>query len=153
MTPPNGRPATNRPATRPTVYPALRYRDARAAIELLKEAFGFTELAVHEDADGGVAHAELAHGNGVVMLGTAGEQPPEGSYDELAGEPGPVSVYVVVDDPDAHHDRALAHGGVHVVRPLTDQEYGSRDYVARDPEGNLWCFGTYSPELPPAGDG
>jgi uncharacterized glyoxalase superfamily protein PhnB len=28
---------------------------------------------------------------------------------------------------------------------LTDQEYGSRDYAARDPEGNVWCFGTYRP--------
>lgn len=33
-----------------------------------------------------------------------------------------------------------------VVMELTDQDYGSRDYVARDPEGNLWCFGTYRPE-------
>jgi uncharacterized glyoxalase superfamily protein PhnB len=136
------------PANRPTVYPTLRYKDARAAVALLKEAFGFTELAVYEDEDGVITHAELAHGNGVVMLGTAREQPPEGSYDELAGAPNPVTVYVVVRDPDAHHDRALTQGGVHVVREPTDQEYGSRDYVARDPEGNLWCFGTYSPNLP-----
>jgi uncharacterized glyoxalase superfamily protein PhnB len=138
----------NRPASRPTVYPTLRYKDAKAAIGLLKEAFGFTELAVYENEDGTVAHAELAYGNGVVMIGSVKEPAPEGSFDELAGEPGPVSVYVVVEDPDAHHDRALTQGGVHVVRELTDQEYGSRDYIARDAEGNLWCFGTYAPELP-----
>jgi uncharacterized glyoxalase superfamily protein PhnB len=27
----------------------------------------------------------------------------------------------------------------------TDQEYGSRDFVASDNEGNVWCFGTYQP--------
>ena len=28
---------------------------------------------------------------------------------------------------------------------LTDQEYGSRDFAARDLEGNQWNFGTYEP--------
>jgi len=27
---------------------------------------------------------------------------------------------------------------------LTDQSYGSREFTARDPEGNLWSFGTYA---------
>jgi uncharacterized glyoxalase superfamily protein PhnB len=27
----------------------------------------------------------------------------------------------------------------------TDQDYGSRDFVAKDPGGNAWCFGTYQP--------
>jgi uncharacterized glyoxalase superfamily protein PhnB len=25
-----------------------------------------------------------------------------------------------------------------------DQDYGSRDFSVRDPEGNLWAFGTYA---------
>lgn len=29
---------------------------------------------------------------------------------------------------------------------LTDQDYGSRDFIARDPEGFVWTFGTYRPE-------
>jgi uncharacterized glyoxalase superfamily protein PhnB len=130
---------------RPTVFPALRYEDAKAAIVLLKEAFGFTEIAVYENEDGTVAHAELAYGNGVVMLGTARPQ-------DEPGRPGtglgPSSVYVVVDDPDAHHDRAATHSAVHILRPPADQDYGSREYAARDPEGNLWSFGTYAPDLP-----
>ncbi len=39
-------------------------------------------------------------------------------------------------------DRAL---GAEVVRPLEDQDYGSRDFSVRDLEGNLWSFGTYEP--------
>jgi len=58
--------------------------------------------------------------------------------------PGTSSVYVVIDDADALHDRVVAAGG-DVVAPLTDQDYGSRDFTVRDPEGNIWSFGTYDP--------
>jgi uncharacterized glyoxalase superfamily protein PhnB len=60
--------------------------------------------------------------------------------------PGPVVVYVVVDDPDALHDRASA-AGAEIVMPLTDQDYGSREFAARDLYGNVWSFGTYRPSL------
>jgi uncharacterized glyoxalase superfamily protein PhnB len=49
-----------------------------------------------------------------------------------------------VDDPDAHHDRAKA-AGAEIVQQLTDQDYGSREYAAVDPEGHVWSFGTYDP--------
>lgn len=129
-----------------TVHPALRYKDAKAAIALLKEAFGFTEVTVLENEDGTIAHAELAHGNGMVMLGTLKEGD-ESEYGRAVRALGTTQVYVVVDDPDAHHDRAVQYG-VKVVMPLTDQDYGSRDYAARDLEGNIWHFGTYAPEPP-----
>ncbi|GCC47386.1 hypothetical protein chiPu_0031451, partial [Chiloscyllium punctatum] len=29
---------------------------------------------------------------------------------------------------------------------LRDTDYGSRDFACRDPEGNLWSFGTYWPK-------
>ncbi|MFD3453510.1 VOC family protein [Streptomyces sp. NPDC058691] len=128
----------------PTVYPTLRYKDAKAAIAFLKDAFGFTEVAVHEGADGTVQHAELAYGNGLVMLGSRQSGTP---FSRVAGDLGAVSVYVVVTDTDAHHARAVA-AGAEIVLPLTDQDYGSRDYTARDPEGNLWSFGTYAPRIP-----
>ncbi len=54
-------------------------------------------------------------------------------------------LYLVVEDPDAHHDRARA-AGAEIVMPLTDQPYGSREYAALDPEGNVWSFGTYRPK-------
>jgi uncharacterized glyoxalase superfamily protein PhnB len=53
-------------------------------------------------------------------------------------------MYVAVDDPDAHHDRAKA-AGAEITRELVDQPYGSREYGARDLEGNPWYFGTYRP--------
>ncbi|MEU6625636.1 VOC family protein [Streptomyces litmocidini] len=125
----------------PDICPALRYEDAKAAIKQLTEGFGFTERAVYEGEDGRVMHAELSCGNGMVMLGSKGSG---SEFDKLMGDGGPTAVYVRVDDVDEHHARAVAQG-IEIVMPPTDQEYGSRDYTARDAEGNVWSFGTYAP--------
>ena len=75
------------------------------------------------------------------MLGTAGkDDSPFGQ--RIAGND---AVYVVCDDPDTLFERA-ATAGVEVVRGLADEDYGSRGFTVRDPEGNLWSFGTYAGE-------
>jgi uncharacterized glyoxalase superfamily protein PhnB len=85
-----------------------------------------------------VVHAELAWPlGGGLMLGSARE-----GADEWALEPGTCGCYVVTDDPDALHDRAVAAGAT-ITTPLHDTDYGSRDFAAQDPEGNRWSFGTY----------
>ncbi|MFE9933453.1 VOC family protein [Streptomyces sp. NPDC005533] len=127
----------------PSICPTLVYRDAKAAIRLLTEAFGFSQVAVYEGEDGSVVHAELAYGNGMVMLGSKGTG---GGFDKAMDGAGPAGVYVVVDDVDAHHRRAAEHG-VEIVMEPKDQDYGSRDYTARDGEGNIWSFGTYAPQV------
>ena len=121
-----------------TIYPVPRYRDARGAIDFLKRSFGFEEVSVTEGDDGRIVHAELNVGAGLVMLSSS-----SGTDDVFPG--GPSTFYVAVQDPDAHHDRAKG-AGAEVVMELTDQPYGSREYAARDPEGNVWCFGTYRPQ-------
>lgn len=121
-----------------TIFPALRYRDAPAAIEWLGRAFGFEPRTVVDGEGGAVAHAELVLGNAMIMLGSVREG------DAYAPPPGGGAAYVVVDDPDAHHERARA-AGAEIVRELADTDYGSREYSARDPEGNHWSFGTYQP--------
>jgi uncharacterized glyoxalase superfamily protein PhnB len=119
------------------IIPSLRYQDAKAAIDFLERAFGFERHAVHEDDDGLVLHAELRYGDGMVMLGSAGRG--DATFDT-----GRSVSYVVIDDADAHHERAKA-AGAEIVRELNDTDYGSRDYAAKDPEGNVWSFGTYDP--------
>jgi uncharacterized glyoxalase superfamily protein PhnB len=126
-----------------TIFPALRYRDAPAAIEWLRRAFGFEPRMVVDGEGGTVVHAELVLGNAMIMLGTA-RSSDGGGYDAVAPPPGSGALYVVVSDPDAHHDRAR-DAGAEIVRPLEDTEYGSREYSARDLEGNVWSFGTYRP--------
>lgn len=126
------------PRTTATIFPAMGYADAPAALRFLKEAFGFTEKAVYPTADGKIAHAELQHGNGIVMFGSHRDEP---------GNPWAKSdfgLYVFVEDVDAHHARAAA-AGAEIVQPPHDTPYGSREYHARDCEGRLWSFGTYRP--------
>ncbi len=130
-------------ALRPNIFPALRYRDAQGALDWLKQAFDFQEKAVYRGDDGKIHHAELRLGDGLIMFG----QHDDAGW--FGGEPpnalaSTISIYVAVADPDAHHDRAKA-AGARIVGELTDQPYGSREYSARDLEGNLWSFGTYDP--------
>ena len=131
--------------TNPTmVWPILSFRDARKAIDFLSEAFGFETRAVHarEDDPSVVEHAEMRWPpGGGIMFGTAGKD------DSAFGQrpPGGDSVYVVCEDPDALFARATA-AGAEVVRGLKDEDYGSRGFTVRDPEGTIWSFGTYAGE-------
>lgn len=122
------------------VYPALRYRDARAAIDWLGVAFGFEVNVVHDGPGETVAHAQLLAGDGLVMLGSEPAEPDP----QFGVHAGTEWTYVSVADPDALHERAIA-AGAQIARPLEDTDYGSREFSARDLEGNLWSFGTYAP--------
>jgi uncharacterized glyoxalase superfamily protein PhnB len=128
-----------------TVIPALQYQDAPAAIAFLCRAFGFEKNAVYEGEGGSIAHAQLTLGNGMVMLGSAKDT----EYGKLLVRPRDaggvtMSVYVIVEDVDAHFARAKAAGAEIAREPVT-QDYGGRDYTCKDPEGNVWTFGTYDP--------
>lgn len=119
--------------------PIVPFSDPRAAIGWLERAFAATAtLVVPQEPDQPLKHAEVKVGTGLVMIDDADRT------DSPFAMPGPVVVYVVVDDPDGLHDRAVAAGAEIVMGP-TDQDYGSREFAARDPHGNVWCFGTYRP--------
>ena len=119
------------------IIPTLRYDDAKAAIDFLERAFGLERKAVFENEDGKVGHAELTYGRGMVMLGTSG-------VGDKQFETEHSSIYVIVSDTDAVYERAKA-AGAEITRELQDTDYGSREFAAEDPEGNVWSFGTYDP--------
>ncbi|WP_406042830.1 VOC family protein [Micromonospora sp. NBC_00898] len=119
------------------IYPVFRYPNARAAVEFLRTAFGLTVQEVHEGPDGEVRHAQLRYGDDLIMLAPGAGPSARPTDDDHR-------IYVVVDDIDAHHERAAAAGAEIVVKPF-DTDYGSRDYTARDLIGNVWSFGTYRP--------
>lgn len=128
----------------PTIVPFLRYDDAPSAIEWLVEAFGFERQLVVPAPDGSIAHAQLRFGSGIVMLGSTQEDGPL-PLDRPPHVTGTSQgIYVHVEAIDAHYDRARAQGA-DIVIEIADQDYGSREYTARDPEGYLWSFGTYAP--------
>jgi uncharacterized glyoxalase superfamily protein PhnB len=119
----------------------LRARDARSLIRFLVDAFGFEETVVYGEGDK-VAHAQLDWPlGGGIMLGSVRDDPD----DQWRLPPGSFGAYVVADDIDALHERA-AKAGAEIVKTPFDTDYGSRDFTARDPEGNLWSFGTYRGE-------
>src|SRR5437763_1596845 len=119
------------------LYPSLRYRDAKAAHQWLQDAFGFEPVTLYEDDHGDVAQAEMRRGSDLIMFGTA-------RGDRNGERVGQGWVYVTCDDPDTLYARAKS-AGADVIMELTDQDYGSRDFAVRDPEGNHWNFGTYEP--------
>ncbi len=123
-------------------FPIVPFREPRAGIAWLERAFGARALMVHPpEPDQPLVHAELLIGTGVIMVSDATR-----TEENPFNLPGPLALYVVVDDPDALHDRAVA-AGAEIVRGLTDQDYGSREFAARDCDGNLWSFGTYRPAV------
>ncbi|MEY9835206.1 VOC family protein [Streptacidiphilus sp. EB103A] len=126
----------------PQVWPTLRAADAPALIAFLVDAFGFEVSCRYGDGDI-VHHAELAWPpGGGIMLGSAR---PDDDADNWSLRPGGFGAYVVTDDPDALCARARA-AGAEITAELHDTDYGSRDFAARDPEGNRWSFGTYRGE-------
>lgn len=129
----------NTPA--PQVWPSLRARDARSLIRFLVDVVGFEETVVYGEGDT-VEHAQLSWPlGGGIMLGSARDD--DGGAWPL--RPGTFGGYVVVEDPDGLFERCRA-GGAEITRELSDQDYGSRDFSIRDPEGNHWSFGTYRGE-------
>lgn len=121
----------------PSLYSVLRYRDGHTAIEWLCQAFGFERHVVFDAPDGTVAHAELQRGTAVVGISSAGPVSAANPWTSVSQ-----GIYVCVTDVDAVHDRAKT-AGAEIIMPLKDQDYGSRDFTARDSGGHLWSFGTY----------
>ena len=128
----------------PRIFPAYRFKNASAMIDWLTGTVGFTVHARYDGEDGKVAHAELAFGSSMIMFGD-GKDDAFGEIVGAAGEQGGKSLYVAVDDVDALFDRVKGSGTV-IEEGLTERDYGSREFICRDPEGNVWCFGTYWPK-------
>lgn len=130
-----------------TVIPALRYRDAAAAIEWLCKAFGFEKKAAYANPDGTIAHAELTFGNGMVMVSSVVNNTP---YSKLLRQPDEIgraetqSPCLIVSDCDAVYKTAKA-AGAEMVIDIADMSYGGRAFTCRDLEGHLWNVGSYDP--------
>jgi len=128
-----------------TIIPTLHYRDASRMIDWLCEVFGFMQHAVYEDGQGGIAHAQLCLGSGMIMLGSVRDD----EFGRLQATPATLggttqSPYIGVPDADMIYRRAKA-AGAEIVVDIKDEDYGGRVFSCRDPEGHLWNIGTYDP--------
>ncbi|MFG2736939.1 VOC family protein [Streptomyces carpaticus] len=133
----------SRDASLSSVWPVLHYDDTGAALRFLVEVLGFTEAVAAPDEHGGIGHAEVRWpGGGALVFGSTRHK------DSVHGRmrAGSSAVYVVTDEVDAVHRRVCDAGG-DVLEPPHRTVFGSgaAAYVCtvRDPEGNLWTFGTY----------
>jgi uncharacterized glyoxalase superfamily protein PhnB len=124
----------------PSLAPYLFYEDVARAARFLQEAFGFTLGFTSPDRTGGLAHAQLLHGTGMIMVGHAGEE--EGLRLVRRADALPKlhsGTYVFVDDVDAHCARARSAGATVLLEPA-NQPWGDRMYCAKDLEGQFWMF-------------
>jgi uncharacterized glyoxalase superfamily protein PhnB len=130
-----------------TVIPCLCYRAAPRMIGWLCDTFGFKRHAVYEDGQGGIAHAQLTLGTGMIMLGSARQDDdPFGRVQSTPASLGGTtqSPYLIVPDADAVYRRAKA-AGAEIVIEIKDEDYGGRGFSCLDPERHLWNIGTYDP--------
>ena len=130
-----------------TVIPALRYRNAPAAIDWLCHAFGFQKHAVYPNPDGTIAHAQLTFGNGMIMLGSVSNGSPHSELirqpDEIGGRETQTPC-LIVPDCDAVYKTAK-EAGAEMAMDIADMPYGGRAFTCRDLEGHIWSVGSYDP--------
>jgi uncharacterized glyoxalase superfamily protein PhnB len=133
--------------TTQTLYPALVYADAPAAIAFLDRAFGFVAEHVYPGAGDAIAHAQLRAGSDLVMLGSANPASPlsdKHTSPQGFGGRGSLALYVHVAEIEPLYARACA-AGTRIVRPLGGTDYDdSQTFTATDCEGYVWAFGTYA---------
>jgi PhnB protein len=127
-----------------TATPYLIVKNAAAALEFYKQAFGAVELMRFVGPDGRVGHAEIRIGDSPIML--ADEFPEMGARGpELLGG-SPVSLLLYVEDVDARYSQAIA-AGAKAVRPVMDQFYGDRSGCLKDPFGHNWSLATHKEDV------
>ena len=127
------------------ITPYLICKNAEAAIEFYKKAFGAEEL-YRIGEPGMVGHAEMKIGNSVFMLADEYEPMNALSPETIGGSP--VSLYIYVEDVDKFTEKAVAEG-LEVIKPVSDQFYGDRSGHFRDPFGHMWGFATHIEDLTP----
>jgi PhnB protein len=126
--------------------PYLYVRNAVAAIDFYKRAFGAKELSRMEAPPGMIGHAELKVGTALFMLSDEYEQMGLKSPQSYGGSPVSISLYV--KNVDTFVEQAAAAGAT-ILRPVADQFYGDRSGKLEDPFGHTWMIATHRENVSP----
>ena len=127
-----------------TIFPIIRYKEARDAIQWLCTAFGFVELFSVPETGNFIRHAQLRLGTNVIMLGSI--RPDDDLTSPQAAGISTQALCVYVEDVEAHFERAQS-AGADITSAPKDTDFGAREYHVRDLEGHHWTFGTYLPDF------
>jgi len=130
----------------PGITPYLIVRNASAALDFYKRAFGAEETYRLAMPDGRIGHAEMRIGSAGMML--ADEFPEMGIKSPQSYGGSGVTLLFYVRDVDAAAERAI-QAGAKVKRPVKDQFYGDRSGTFEDPFGHVWTIATRKEELSP----
>jgi uncharacterized glyoxalase superfamily protein PhnB len=123
--------------TATTLIPILVYEDIEAAHDFLVATFGCTSGGLHRADDGTVVHGEVRAGDSPIWLHRVTAEHAMASPKGTTASHGGLTV--IVPDVDAHFDHAKV-SGARIDSEPTDQDYGLREYGARDPEDHRWWF-------------
>jgi uncharacterized glyoxalase superfamily protein PhnB len=126
------------------ITPYLLYTDCDAMLGWLADAFAFEEVLRYTGEGGYVNHAEMRINGASIYMGDPGDQ--YRNPKELGQET--VGIHVMVEDVDAHHERART-AGAEINEEPADQDYGHRRYTATDPEGHVWYFAAVVKDVAP----
>ena len=129
-----------------TLTPYLTIRNAAAALDFYKRAFGADETFRIASPDGKIGHAEIRIGDSAIML--SDEFPEMGARGPESIGGSPVMLHLYVENVDALVDRAVQAGGK-LERPVADQFYGDRGGLITDPFGHKWWIATHVEDVPP----
>lgn len=129
------------------VTPYLIFRQASAAIDFYRKAFGAKEVMRMEHAGGKIGHAELKIGDAKIML--ADERPEMHARSPETYGGSPMSIHLYVKDADVVVARAVSLGA-RMTRPVENMFYGDRSGMIQDPFGYQWCVSTHVEDVTPA---
>ena len=119
--------------------PHLVCRDAAAAIEFYKTAFGAEEQVRLPGPDGKIMHACVLINGAPVMLVDENLDCGMRSPQTIGGTA--VSLNLGVDDAEAWARRAVAAGAIEHM-PVSEQFWGDKYGVIEDPFGHQWALVT-----------
>jgi PhnB protein len=129
-----------------TITPHIVCKNAPAAIEFYKKAFGATDSGQMLAPNGQLIHGMVRIGDSAVML--AEENPEFGAQSPLTLKGSPITLHLYVEDADAAFERAVAAGATSVMAPA-DMFWGDRYGVLKDPFGHSWSIAHHMRDMSP----
>lgn len=128
-----------------TVFPVIRYENASRLIHWLCNRFGFRLIFRVPDQGDYVRHAQLEVQENIIIVGSVRDD--EGLESPLSVGVGTQSICVYIKAVENHFQHSV-QSKVEIIESLTETDFGSLEYHAKDPEGHLWTFSNYHLKLP-----
>ncbi len=123
---------------RPAFISSVAYKDVRAAMAWLERAFGFDPSEVLVDSRDNIVHAEMTHGDGVIMI--SNEFADWMRAPATLGGTNTQRLHVRIESGIDEHCQQARSAGATIIAEPREQFYGERTYAAIDLDGHRWNF-------------